>query len=102
VRKYMIAYVQCQMCKNFDSNLVKESATRLTFLGASPHSRCSPPTSARLFPTLLYPESDAVGYCTRGLCAECNRCGARMSVQNVEKGFHATNRSDRKAAKAAK
>ena len=42
-------------CKNFDSNLVKESATRLTFL-------------------------------------ECNRCGARMSVQNVEKGFHATNR----------
>ena len=32
VRKYMIAYVQCQMCKNFDSNLVKESATRLTFL----------------------------------------------------------------------
>merc|ERR1712216_826768 len=65
VRKYMIAYVQCQMCKNFDSNLVKESATRLTFL-------------------------------------ECNRCGARMSVQNVEKGFHATNRSDRKAAKAAK
>ena len=27
VRKYMIAYVQCQMCKNFDSNLVKESAT---------------------------------------------------------------------------
>ena len=37
------------MCKNFDSNLVKESATRLTFL-------------------------------------ECNRCGARMSVQNVEKG----------------
>jgi len=64
VRKYMIAYVQCQMCKNFDSNLVKESATRLTFL-------------------------------------ECNRCGARMSVQNVEKGFHATNRSDRKAAKAS-
>jgi len=65
VRKYMIAYVQCQMCRNFDSNLVKESATRLTFL-------------------------------------ECNRCGARMSVQNVEKGFHATNRSDRKAANAAK
>ena len=29
----MIAYVQCQMCKNFDSNLVKESSTRLTFLG---------------------------------------------------------------------
>merc|ERR1712216_671894 len=33
---------------------------------------------------------------------EGKRCGARMSVQNVEKGFHATNRSDRKAAKAAK
>jgi hypothetical protein len=38
----------------------------------------------------------------RGRFLECNRCGARMSVQNVEKGFHATNRSDRKAAKAAK
>ncbi|EKX37716.1 translation initiation factor 2, beta subunit [Guillardia theta CCMP2712] len=64
VRKYMLAYVQCQMCKNYDSQLVKDSMTRLTFL-------------------------------------ECNRCGARMSVQNVEKGFHATNRADRKAAKNA-
>ena len=36
------------------------------------------------------------------LCVCLRRCGARMSVQNVEKGFHATNRSDRKAAKAAK
>ncbi len=32
VRKYMLAYVQCQMCKSFDSNLVKDSVTRLTFI----------------------------------------------------------------------
>eukprot|EP00960_Hanusia_phi_P039507 753917-Hanusia_phi.AAC.5 len=32
VRKYMLAYVQCQMCKNYDSKLVKDSMTRLTFL----------------------------------------------------------------------
>lgn len=32
VRKYMLAYVQCQMCKSFDSNLVKDSMTRLTFI----------------------------------------------------------------------
>eukprot|EP00287_Rhodomonas_sp_CCMP768_P008259 CAMPEP_0196717632 /NCGR_PEP_ID=MMETSP1091-20130531/999_1 /TAXON_ID=302021 /ORGANISM="Rhodomonas sp., Strain CCMP768" /LENGTH=212 /DNA_ID=CAMNT_0042058045 /DNA_START=30 /DNA_END=668 /DNA_ORIENTATION=- len=62
VRNYMIAYVQCQMCKSFDSLLVKDSVTRLTFI-------------------------------------ECNRCQARKSVSNVEKGFHATNRADRKAAK---
>lgn len=45
VRKYMIAYVQCQMCKNFDSNLVKESATRLTFLECN---RSAAPTPVSL------------------------------------------------------
>jgi translation initiation factor 2 subunit 2 len=32
VKKYMLAYVQCQMCKSFDTNLVKDSTTRLTFI----------------------------------------------------------------------
>eukprot|EP00286_Rhodomonas_abbreviata_P017015 CAMPEP_0181323184 /NCGR_PEP_ID=MMETSP1101-20121128/19639_1 /TAXON_ID=46948 /ORGANISM="Rhodomonas abbreviata, Strain Caron Lab Isolate" /LENGTH=217 /DNA_ID=CAMNT_0023431173 /DNA_START=34 /DNA_END=687 /DNA_ORIENTATION=- len=64
VRNYMLSYVQCQMCKSFDSMLVKDSVTRLTFI-------------------------------------ECNRCQAKKSVSNVEKGFHATNRADRKAAKQA-
>jgi hypothetical protein len=63
--RYMLAYVQCQMCKSFDTILNKDSVTRLTFI-------------------------------------ECQRCQARKSVSNVEKGFHATNRADRKAIKAAK
>ncbi|KAJ1479113.1 translation initiation factor IF2/IF5 [Baffinella frigidus] len=32
VRKYMLAYVQCQMCKCFDTNLEKDQVTRLTFI----------------------------------------------------------------------
>ena len=101
VRKYMIAYVQCQMCKNFDSNLVKESATRLTFLECNRSAAPTPVSFSLHSPPVQKRKKSPEGSHER-LCVCLRRCGARMSVQNVEKGFHATNRSDRKAAKAAK
>jgi hypothetical protein len=32
VKNYLIDYVQCRMCKGFNTNLVKDSAARLTFI----------------------------------------------------------------------
>merc|ERR1712228_909757 len=39
---------------------------------------------------------------TRLWFLQCESCGARRSVTPIKTGFHATSRSDRRAAKAAK
>jgi len=65
LKKYIMEYVTCHMCKSPETLLTRDSVTRLFFLS-------------------------------------CETCGSRRSVAPIKSGFHATSRSDRRAAKAAK
>lgn len=65
LKKYIIEYVTCPICRIPETTLTRDSVTRLFFL-------------------------------------QCEACGSRRSVAPIKSGFHATSRSDRRAAKAAK
>jgi len=64
LKKYITEYVTCQMCKNPETTLTRDSVTRLYFV-------------------------------------QCESCKSRRSVAPIRSGFHATSRTDRRAAKAA-
>lgn len=64
LKKYIIEYVTCHMCRNPETTLTRDAVTRLYFI-------------------------------------QCESCGSRRSVAPIRSGFHATSRSDRRAAKAA-
>jgi len=64
LKKYILEYVTCRICRIPETSLSRDSVTRLWFL-------------------------------------ECESCGSRRSVAPIKTGFHATSRSDRRAAKAA-
>eukprot|EP00457_Paulinella_chromatophora_P013237 gb/GEZN01013513.1/.p1 GENE.gb/GEZN01013513.1/~~gb/GEZN01013513.1/.p1 ORF type:complete len:216 (-),score=30.03 gb/GEZN01013513.1/:268-915(-) len=63
LKKYIIEYVTCHMCKNPETTLTRDPVTRLYFV-------------------------------------QCESCGSRRSVAPIRTGFHATNRTDRRAARA--
>jgi len=65
LKKYIMEYVTCHMCRTPETLLTRDSVTRLFFL-------------------------------------DCEQCGSRRSVAPIKSGFHATSRSDRRAAKQAK
>jgi len=65
LKKYIMEYVTCHMCRSPETSLARDSVTRLFFL-------------------------------------TCEQCNSRRSVAHIKTGFHATSRSDRRAAKAAK
>lgn len=64
LRKYIIEYVTCSMCRNPETTLTRDSVTRLYFI-------------------------------------QCEACGSRRSVAPIKSGYHATQRGERKKAKAA-
>lgn len=65
LKKYIVEYVTCHMCRSPETMLTRDSVTRLYFLN-------------------------------------CSACGSKRSVAPIKTGFHATSRSDRRAAKAAR
>jgi len=64
LKKYILEYVSCHMCRTPETSLTRDPVTRLYFL-------------------------------------QCETCGSRRSVAPIKSGFHATSRTDRRAAKAA-
>lgn len=64
LKKYIMEYVTCHMCRSPETTLTRDSVTRLFFL-------------------------------------QCETCGSRRSVAPIKSGFHATSRTDRRAAKQA-
>lgn len=64
LKKYIMEYVTCHMCRSPETTLTRDSVTRLFFL-------------------------------------QCETCGSRRSVAQIKSGFHATSRTDRRAAKQA-
>lgn len=64
LKKYIMEYVSCHMCRTPETSLTRDPVTRLYFL-------------------------------------QCETCGSRRSVAPIKSGFHATSRTDRRAAKAA-
>ena len=65
VKKYMLAYVQCQMCKSFDTNLVKDSTTRLTFIECN---RCQVGGRSLPSPPTPFPLAGSAAGRLLGLC----------------------------------
>jgi len=65
LKRYIVEYVTCPICRIPETTLTRDSVTRLFFL-------------------------------------QCEACGSRRSVAPIKSGFHATSRSDRRAAKAKK
>lgn len=63
LRRYVITYVQCQMCKSLNTNLTRDRDSRLYFV-------------------------------------ECEKCKSSKSVANINRGFHAVTKQDRKQARA--
>lgn len=62
LRKYIAAYVTCNMCRSPNTEMEKDQVSRLHFL-------------------------------------KCKNCGSSRSVPPINKGFHATTKADRRAAK---
>ena len=65
LKRYIVEYVTCNMCKSPDTTLVRDSSTRLMMM-------------------------------------TCKVCGSGKCVAAIKSGYHATNKTDRKKAKAAK
>jgi translation initiation factor 2 subunit 2 len=63
LKKYIMEYVTCHMCKTPETSLTRDNVTRLFFL-------------------------------------DCDSCGSRRSVAPIKTGYHATSRSDRRAARS--
>mmetsp|Transcript_4233 Transcript_4233/g.6613 ORF Transcript_4233/g.6613 Transcript_4233/m.6613 type:complete len:236 (+) Transcript_4233:30-737(+) len=64
LKRYILEYVSCTMCRSPETTLTRDSVTRLFFL-------------------------------------QCDKCNSRRSVAAIKSGYHATSRSDRRAAKQA-
>ena len=62
LRKYIAEYVTCQMCRGVNTDINRDSVSRMHFM-------------------------------------HCNDCGASRSVAAISKGFHATGKGERRAAR---
>lgn len=62
LKKYIVEYVTCHMCRSPDTTLTRDAVTRLYFLN-------------------------------------CGNCGSTRTVLPIKGGFHATTRSERRAAR---